>query len=125
MTDALAHLLAVQDRDTSITQLEHRRAALVETTGLAAAEAQLASLEAERADAAARRAVLTATQKDLEGQIAVLQSLDDLFEIAHRRLEIQRLRFVFHFAGRHIRRKVHRPRGPVKPAVPTVSASRS
>jgi predicted nucleic acid-binding Zn-ribbon protein len=72
MTDDLAHLLAVQDRDTSITQLEHRRAGLVETTGLAAVEAQLASLEVERADATARRAVLTATQKDLEGQIAVI-----------------------------------------------------
>jgi uncharacterized protein len=72
MTDDLAHLLAVQDRDTSITQLEHRRAGLVETTGLAAVEAQLASLEIERADATARRAVLTATQKDLEGQIAVI-----------------------------------------------------
>ena len=72
MTDDLAHLLAVQDRDTSITQLEHRRAGLVETTGLAAAEAQLAALEVERADATARRAVLTATQKDLEGQIAVI-----------------------------------------------------
>ena len=54
MTDDLAHLLAVQDRDTSITQLEHRRAGLVETTGLAAVEAQLASLEVERADATAR-----------------------------------------------------------------------
>jgi uncharacterized protein len=72
MTDDLAHLLAVQDRDTSITQLEHRRAALVESTGLAAVEAQLASLEAERADATARRAVFAATQKDLEGQIAVI-----------------------------------------------------
>ena len=72
MTDDLAHLLAVQDRDTSITQLEHRRAALVESTGLAAVEAQLASLQAERDDATARRAVLTGTQKDLEGQIAVI-----------------------------------------------------
>ena len=72
MTDDLAHLLAVQDRDTSITQLEHRRAGLVESTGLAAVEAQLASLEGERADATARRVVLTATQKDLEGQIAVI-----------------------------------------------------
>ena len=80
MTDDLAHLLAVQDRDTSITQLEHRRAALVESTGLAAVEAQLASLEAERADAAARRAVLTATQKDLEGQIAVISERRGVIE---------------------------------------------
>ena len=60
MTDAvdLEHLLAVQDRDTTITQLEHRRAALPETTGLRAVEAQLAEIEAARADAdaAPRRA---------------------------------------------------------------------
>ena len=72
MTDDLAHLLAVQDLDTTITQLDHRRAALVESSGLAAVEGQLASLGAERDDATARRAVLTATQKELEGQIAVI-----------------------------------------------------
>lgn len=70
MTEDLERLLAVQDLDTSITQLEHRRQALVETSGLAAVEAQLAALEAERADAAARRGVLTATQKEFEEQIA-------------------------------------------------------
>jgi hypothetical protein len=70
VTEDLERLLAVQDLDTSITQLEHRRQALVETSGLAAVEAQLAALEAERADAAARRGVLTATQKELEEQIA-------------------------------------------------------
>ena len=46
MTDDLDHLLAVQDLDTSITQLQHRRDALVETSGLAAVEAELAGLEA-------------------------------------------------------------------------------
>ena len=46
VTDALDHLLAVQDLDTSITQLQHRRDALPETSGLAAVEAQLAALEA-------------------------------------------------------------------------------
>ena len=70
MTDVLDHLLALQDLDTSITQLEHRRAALAETTGLAGVEAQLAALEVERADAATRRGALTAAQKDLEEQIA-------------------------------------------------------
>ena len=72
MTDDLARLLAVQDLDTTITQLEHRRAALVESSGLAAVEGQLASLEAARDDATARRAVLAATQKELEEQIAVI-----------------------------------------------------
>jgi predicted nucleic acid-binding Zn-ribbon protein len=69
VTDTLAHLLAVQDLDTSITQLQHRRAAMAEASGLAALGAELAGLEAERSDAAARRAALAATQKDLEEQI--------------------------------------------------------
>ena len=70
MTDDLHQLLVVQDLDTAITQLRHRRAALLETSGLVALEAQLAVLEAEQADAAARRGELAATQKELEGQIA-------------------------------------------------------
>ena len=72
MTDDLARLLAVQDLDTTIMQLEHRRAALAESSGLAAVEDQLASLQAARDDASARRAVIAATQKDLEEQIAVV-----------------------------------------------------
>ncbi len=58
MTDDLAHLLAVQDLDTSITQLEHRRAALVESSGLAAVEAAagLARGRAGRRHGAPRRA---------------------------------------------------------------------
>ena len=69
MTDALEQLLAVQDLDIAIMQLQHRRDALVESTGLAAVEAQLAALEVERVDAAVRRGVLAATQKELEEQI--------------------------------------------------------
>jgi uncharacterized protein len=80
MSDDLAHLLAVQDLDTTITQLEHRRAALVESSGLAAVEGQLASLGAERDDAEARRAVLTATQKQLEEQIAVISERGGIIE---------------------------------------------
>ncbi len=80
MTETLTHLLAVQDLDTSITQLQHRRDALRESSGLASVEAQLASLEAERADAAARRSVLTATQKDLEGQIAAINERRSVVE---------------------------------------------
>ncbi len=72
MTELLDHLLAVQDLDTSITQLQHRRDALPEATGLAAAEAELRALATEEADAAARRGVLAASQKDLEEQIAVI-----------------------------------------------------
>jgi uncharacterized protein len=72
MSDDLAHLLAVQDLDTSITQLQHRRDALAETLGLSAVEAELAGLETTRADATARRTALTSAQKELEEQIAVL-----------------------------------------------------
>ena len=80
MTDTLSHLLAVQDLDTSITQLQHRRDALPETSGLAAVETELAGLESRRADAAARRAVLADTQKRLEEQIAGITERRDSIE---------------------------------------------
>jgi predicted nucleic acid-binding Zn-ribbon protein len=80
VTDTLDHLLAVQDLDTSITQLEHRRAALPESSGLAAAEAELTALESRRADAAGRRAELAETQKGLEEQIATITERHDLVE---------------------------------------------
>ena len=70
MSDTLHHLLAVQDYDTTVTQLQHRRDALAASSGLAGVEAQLAALESERGDAARRRAALTTTQKELEEQIA-------------------------------------------------------
>ncbi|HEX3333236.1 MAG TPA: C4-type zinc ribbon domain-containing protein [Acidimicrobiales bacterium] len=80
MTDTLNHLLAVQDLDTSITQMEHRRDGLAETSGLAVLEAELAGLEAERADASARRAALASTQKGLEEQIAAITQRRDHVE---------------------------------------------
>ena len=70
--DALEHLLAVQDLDTAVTQLVHRRDALVESSGLTAIEAELVGLAAERAQAEGRRDALAATQKELEEQIAAL-----------------------------------------------------
>jgi uncharacterized protein len=80
VTDTLTHLLAVQDLDTSMTQLQHRRDALVETSGLAALEAQLAELEAQRTDAAARRGALAETQKGLEEQIGAITGRRDAIE---------------------------------------------
>ena len=80
MTDTLQHLLAVQDLDTSITQLQHRRDALPETSGLRSLEAELATLEAQRADAAGRRAALAGTQKTLEEQIAGITERRDAIE---------------------------------------------
>jgi uncharacterized protein len=72
VSDALARLLVVQDLDTHITQLQHKRVALAEKVGLTALEATLATLAAERAVAESARGALVATQKDLEGQIAVI-----------------------------------------------------
>lgn len=72
MTADLERLLAVQDLDTTITQLQHRRDTLSETSGLAAAEAELAGLVSERTAVSARRDALVAAQKDLELQISQL-----------------------------------------------------
>jgi predicted nucleic acid-binding Zn-ribbon protein len=80
VTDTLTHLLAVQDLDTSITQLQHRRDALAETSGLTAAEAQLAGLRVERDDAEGRRATLATTQSELEKQIGTITERRDHVE---------------------------------------------
>jgi predicted nucleic acid-binding Zn-ribbon protein len=68
---SLDRLLVVQDLDTLITQLAHRRVALAERVGLVALDVELAALAAEEAALVARRHELVATQKDLEAQIAV------------------------------------------------------
>ena len=68
---SLDRLLVVQDLDTLITQLTHRRAALAERVGLVALDVELGALAAEEAALVARRHELVATQKDLEAQIAV------------------------------------------------------
>jgi hypothetical protein len=80
VTDTLAHLLTVQDLDTSLAQLQHRRDALPETSGLRAVEADLAALEGRRAEAAGRRAALSATQQALEEQIAGITERRDGIE---------------------------------------------
>jgi uncharacterized protein len=66
----LDRVLAVQDLDTTITQLQHRRDGLPAALGLTAVEAERRAVAAEEADASARRAALAATQKGLEEQIA-------------------------------------------------------
>ena len=80
MTETLDHLLAVQDLDIALTQLQHRRDALAETSGLSAVEAQIAALEAQRRDAATRRAVVANSQKDLEEQIAGISERRGMLE---------------------------------------------
>jgi predicted nucleic acid-binding Zn-ribbon protein len=69
---SLERLLVVQDLDTLITQLTHRRAALAERVGLTGLEAELVVLAAEESDAMARRGDLVAAQKELEAQIATV-----------------------------------------------------
>jgi uncharacterized protein len=69
---SLDRLLVVQDLDTLITQLTHRRAALAERVGLVALDVELAAAAAEESALVARRHELVATQKDLEAQIAVV-----------------------------------------------------
>ena len=74
MSDELERLLALGDLDTTITQLQHRRARLGPegVEGLTAVEAQLKALAAEAVEATGRRTDLEAAQKVLEAQIATL-----------------------------------------------------
>ena len=73
MTDeSLARLLVVQDLDTLLSQLAHRRVVLAERSGLTGLEAELQALANEKAALLAQRSVLATTQKELEEQIAAL-----------------------------------------------------
>jgi predicted nucleic acid-binding Zn-ribbon protein len=80
VTGPLDHLLAVQDLDTTITQLQHRRQGLAGSLGLTDVEAQLATLDAGRAGVEARRSELAATQAALEEQIAAVTTRRDGIE---------------------------------------------
>ena len=71
MSGALDQLLVVQDLDTAITQLTPARRP-AERSGLTGLEVELAGYAAEQVALMGRRAELMATQKDLEGQIAVV-----------------------------------------------------
>jgi len=73
VSGSLEQLLVVQDLDTAITQLQHRRAALPDRSGLTGLEVELANFNAGRVALMGRRAELVATQKDLEDQIAVVR----------------------------------------------------
>jgi uncharacterized protein len=80
VTGPLQHLLAVQDLDTTVTQLEHRRHGLTAALGLTEIEAELATFDAGRARAEARRSELAAAQAALEEQIAVVTQRRDGIE---------------------------------------------
>jgi len=65
-------LLRVQDLDTAIMQLQHRRINLAERLELDAAEATLATLAARATELSARQRELLERQAEMEGQIAAL-----------------------------------------------------
>lgn len=69
MTDAFALLLELQDHDTRIDQLRHRRATLPARAELAKVEADRAALDARVAEVRSRRDELGGQQSGLEDQI--------------------------------------------------------
>ena len=69
MTD-LHDLLVLQQRDTAVDQLRHRRATLAERTLVGGLEQELARVRAELATAGGQRDVLAARQERLEGDVA-------------------------------------------------------
>lgn len=79
-TGVLDALLTVQDLDTAISQLEHRRAALPERRELASAEASLAASATRVRDIGARRDELLERQVELESEIAALTARRELLE---------------------------------------------
>ena len=81
MTDeSFARLLVVQDLDTLISQLAHRREMLAERSGLTALETELRVLAGQEAVLSAQRAALTSTQKELEAQIATINERSSAIE---------------------------------------------
>lgn len=67
---SLESLLVVQEHDTVLDQLRHRRATLPERAHLAAVEHRLIELDTQLADARARRDEVAARQAALEAEIA-------------------------------------------------------
>jgi predicted nucleic acid-binding Zn-ribbon protein len=70
--ESLGQLLVVQDLDTLITQLTHRRVALAERAGLTGLEAELRALAVEAAGMTEQRNALVTIQKELEVRIAAV-----------------------------------------------------
>lgn len=71
---ALETLLSVQERDTAIDQLVHRRAHMAERAELAAVEARIAEVEARHAATQAQRDDVAARQARLEHDIASVEA---------------------------------------------------
>ncbi len=70
----LEAVLHVQERDTNLDRLRHRRAALPERALLHAAVAELAQRRRERADVDARRAQVTAEERRLDDEVRTVRA---------------------------------------------------
>jgi uncharacterized protein len=70
--ESFERLLVVQDLDTLLSQLAHRREVLAERSGLTGLLAELAALAREKSALLAQQGVLAATQKELETQIGAI-----------------------------------------------------
>lgn len=68
-SDRFLHLLSVQDHDTAIDQLVHKKASLTQRAELAAVQSQIDALGARRREVAATRDELGGRQAGLEEQI--------------------------------------------------------
>lgn len=68
--NALQTLLAVQELDTAVDQLEHRRATLPERAELVAAESRLVDVDARIADAQARRDEVAGREARLDQEVS-------------------------------------------------------
>lgn len=71
---SLERLLAIQEQDTAIDQLVHRRDHLPERAALAAHEEQVAGVEAERSNREQRREELAGTIARLQGDVGALEA---------------------------------------------------
>lgn len=70
--DPLATLLRVQDLDTELAQLEHRRSSLPERADLRAAADRLRALDTEMAALDAERQLLAGRQQEIERQVGTV-----------------------------------------------------
>jgi predicted nucleic acid-binding Zn-ribbon protein len=71
---SLDQLLVLQEHDTTLEQLAHRRATLPERDRLNAVVSELASVDARRAEVGAQRDEVARTQKRLEDEVAIVEA---------------------------------------------------
>ena len=71
---SLDQLLVLQEHDTTLEQLEHRRATLPERDQAAALTSELASVDARLAEVGGRRDEVARTQKRLEDEVATVET---------------------------------------------------